>query len=485
MEENEKNISEEEANELFKEFSKIKNCYTNIKNPFNYLLKDKNRDALNMDEKVCFYGKLKLAMDNVNGEKEYEYKNNAINAIENTNKFIEDNIIPQLHGIVILSKLATNKCFKFENSIKQELEEDIELKVNVFEQLKQKLREAQQEIEGVLNNDKAKVFSNYKGIKNLTTDYTTYGYLLDLGVKCYYTIDIEIEKDYWGIFCCMFLGVLQVVGGVMLKSFTGNDFGLIREGFSDIKFGFECLIGKKQFSWKAYGEKKKAFLVNLAINLVVGYFSGNLTSVTNNSDNNIKDLLIETGKYALKEGINAVAENMIGKDLIKKIFNKVKEYINLNSQINKLLDEICNNLFDNQIFDKIICMDALIDSKNNINNFNNKLKIALNKIYKFSNSLSTIIKVFKSIIDTIKSSENGLIKLAEIFKTTITNISGLSESISILTNFLSNLKGEILGVLENQTQGFFDKINNFEDYINKKLIGTNCDDLFDILKKII
>ena len=93
----------------------------------------------------------------------------------------------------------------------------------------------------------------------MTNDYDTYIYLIDLGIECYYTIDIEIEKDYWGIFCCMFLGVLQVVGGVMLKTFIGNDFGLIKEGISDIIYGFECLIGEEHFSWKTYGEKKKHF----------------------------------------------------------------------------------------------------------------------------------------------------------------------------------------------------------------------------------
>ena len=275
----------------------------------------------------------------------------------------------------------------------------------------------------------------------------------------------------------MFLGVLQVVGGVMLKTFIGNDFGLIKEGISDIIYGFEYLIGEEHFSWKIYGEKKKAFLINLAINLVVSYFTGNLISTTNNSDGNFKDLLVETGKHAVKKGINYVAKNMIGKDLIKKIFMKVKEYINMNSKINELIDKICKNLLENEIFDKIICMDALLDCEKNIKNFNEKLTLALNKIDKFANSLGTIIKVFKSIIDIIKS------KLAEIFKTSISNISGLSESIDILVNFLSNLNGEVLGILEKHTEDFSDGINNFEDYINKKLIGKNCDDLFDILKK--
>jgi hypothetical protein len=64
--------------------------------------------------------------------------------------------------------------------------------------------------------------------------------------------------------------------------------------------------------------EKKAFLINLAVNLVVGYFTGNLTSMTNNSEGSIKNLFVEAGQYAVKEGVNYIAENMIGKDTFKK-----------------------------------------------------------------------------------------------------------------------------------------------------------------------
>ena len=49
--------------------------------------------------------------------------------------------------------------------------------MNAFENLKQKLREAMEEIKAVLNNDKATVYRNYRGIKDLTKDYDTYIYL--------------------------------------------------------------------------------------------------------------------------------------------------------------------------------------------------------------------------------------------------------------------------------------------------------------------
>ena len=132
---------------------------------------------------------------------------------------------------------------------------------------------------------------------------------------------------------------------------------------------------------------------------------------TDNVKDNVKDLLVEAGKCAVKKGVNLLAKNLIGDEIFKKIFAKVKEYINLNSKINSLIDKICNKLLDNEIFDKIICMDALVDNKNNLNNFIKKFQAALNKLFKFSNSLSCIINVFKSIIDAIKSSKDWLTEL--------------------------------------------------------------------------
>ena len=477
------NLNKEEIYKLYDKFKlDIENNYKNIQNPFNYLLRDYNEEALKIDEKTCFYAVFKKALINVDGSKSYSLKKDACIAIEKTIKFIDDNIIPQLHGMLSISKLSTNKCFKFNNTLKKDLEEDIQLKADTFEKLKQKLKEASKEIEGVIDNEDAIVHINQYGIKKLTTDLDTVFYFIDLGIELYYTIDIEIEKNYWGIFCCMFLGVLQVVGGCMLKVFTGNDFGLIKEGLSDIKYGFECLIGKKQFSWKTYGEKKKAFLVNLAINLVVGYFTGSLTSVPK-GDTSVKDLLIKAGAHAVKEGINTAVENLIGKDLIKSVFDKVKEYIKLNSAINNLIDNVCQNIFKNPIFDKMLCLDELQEEKDNLNIFFKKINKTLDKIDKFSNSIKMFIQVFKSIINTIKSDENWFLKLTNIFKTTIANFKELKESCNFLVHFLDYFNEEVLGFLENYTQGFSNQVNNFEDYINKKLLGHNCNDLFDLLKK--
>ena len=74
----------------------------------------------------------------------------------------------------------------------------------------------------------------------------------------YYQIDIEIKKDWFGIIFSMCIGALEIVAGCILFCYTDGVFGteLIEEGYNDIKFGVECIIGKREFSWSEFKKKK-------------------------------------------------------------------------------------------------------------------------------------------------------------------------------------------------------------------------------------
>ena len=85
----------------------------------------------------------------------------------------------------------------------------------------------------VINNDKAKIYIHREEISTITKDLSIYSYLTDLGIKCNYRIEIEIEKDWFGIFTVLFIGICELTVGVLLKIIIQNDFGLIEEGFSD------------------------------------------------------------------------------------------------------------------------------------------------------------------------------------------------------------------------------------------------------------
>jgi len=47
----------------------------------------------------------------------------------------------------------------------------------------------------------------------------------------------------------------------------GSEF--IEEIYNDIKYGIECLIGKKEFSWSDFKKKKLSFLINKTISISI------------------------------------------------------------------------------------------------------------------------------------------------------------------------------------------------------------------------
>ncbi|KAF6733932.1 Protein translocase subunit SecA [Oryzias melastigma] len=75
-----------------------------------------------------------------------------------------------------------------------------------------------------------------------------------------YAFAVEQEPSYWGASLVFFLGVLQIVAGVLLAVFTCGTLaqvgiGLITEGISDCIYGIEALV-TGEFSWKDWAIQK-------------------------------------------------------------------------------------------------------------------------------------------------------------------------------------------------------------------------------------
>ena len=64
---------------------------------------------------------------------------------------------------------------------------------------------------------------------------------------------------------------MEITAGCILLWYTGGEFSseLIDEGYSDIKYGVECLIGTKEFSWSDFKKKKINFLIKTAVNIAI------------------------------------------------------------------------------------------------------------------------------------------------------------------------------------------------------------------------
>ena len=225
------NGREEEILKKYSEFEEkmreeIKN--NEILNPFTFLKGKHYSESFKRDKDCCFYGCYLDEMPHLDNTKTDYYKEKGLESIKKTLDLIKGKMFPQIQGIECVSSLAKKNMIY--NQFKY-LNKDIDDKLNTLQNLLQKLNENYQKIESTLGNEKKILHLSMKGIKSISdNDLDNLNFLGDLGIDFYYEIEIETKKDYFGIFCIIFLGAIEFVGGCMLKLTLGNDFGLMKEG---------------------------------------------------------------------------------------------------------------------------------------------------------------------------------------------------------------------------------------------------------------
>lgn len=109
----------------------------------------------------------------------------------------------------------------------------------------------------------------------------------------------------------------------------------MKEGIEDIKYGINCLLEDKDFSWEEVGRRKLAFLINLAVSFAVGFITGQsnfkIDSGEKVSFNNLmKEGAKELGTHLVKKGVKYVCKNIFGEKLIKNVIKKVKDFLKIN-----------------------------------------------------------------------------------------------------------------------------------------------------------
>ena len=141
--ENEEEINENIILEKYKNYENdLKKKYLKdleqieFQNPMNYINGELFKKGYNKSKDLCFYGNYLDALEKLNGESDYDIKNEAISKIPETINFIENNMIPQLGGTEIIISHVKN-YFAFFN--KNEFPIDIESKMNSFQKLRNTL----------------------------------------------------------------------------------------------------------------------------------------------------------------------------------------------------------------------------------------------------------------------------------------------------------------------------------------------------------
>ena len=172
----------------------------------------------------------------------------------------------------MLSSISNiNNNFEEREDIKpcEDCKNDIKEKLEIIGKISQGLMENIKIVENSIGNDKHSItIKNKVCISDLTSKEDLRYFFNELKIGPFYELDIEVKKDWLGIFCTIFIGALEIAAGCILMCYTGGRFGseFIEEGFDDIKYGIECLAGKKEFSWSDFKKKKLNFLIKTAVN---------------------------------------------------------------------------------------------------------------------------------------------------------------------------------------------------------------------------
>ena len=407
-------------NELSKNYFKDLNNLPQIEfqNPINYMSGELFKKGFDKYKDLCFYGNYLNSLNILHGEKEYSYKNSAINKITETIDSIKNSMIPQLGGTEIITSHVKNYLPILN---KNEFPIDLESKMNSFQKLQNILDENKNKIKSVLNNEKAKIFIRYKNLKNITKFYDSINFFNNSGISYYCEINVEIEKDWFGIFFTIFLGACEIMAGSFLCGIGLGNIGidLMNEGLEDIKYGFECLVGEKQFSWKELGNRKMAFVIKVATSYTLKWifkgFKNPFKKVelkkSNEYFNLVKRKAIEIGTQKV---VNYTINKCLGPKFFEKIIQKLKEFSKKISNIffeNKIKNILIDK-YKNQIKQMLI-----IDSLADVNSWKQvlcvKMKMSLNCL---SRILEIVVKTILNLLNSLFKIDSWENKLNEIFQ---------------------------------------------------------------------
>ncbi|XP_061573869.1 uncharacterized protein LOC133440573 [Cololabis saira] len=151
------------------------------------------------------------------------------------------------------------------------LEKQFTTKCNMYKSFDENITEAIKKLEEIRDKEKdalAKKSPVFSLVSSADEELQAEAYnLYNKGMK--YIFAVEEEPTLWGALVVLFLGILQIVAGVLLTVFTFGTLakvgmGLITEGVSDCIYGIEALV-TGEFSWKSWAIEKA---ISIGISLI-------------------------------------------------------------------------------------------------------------------------------------------------------------------------------------------------------------------------
>ncbi len=444
----------------YKEFEKkIKKEYFKSKlqllNPFNYFTFDDYSSAYEQDKSSCFFAKYYQEIGSLGEKKNDEEKETLKNKVNETCDELQDNLqtsleamystISNLHNILS----EENKDFK----PYEDCQIDIKNKLIIIKNISEGLKKNVEIIEQSKGNDNQILKrKNFVNISDLTKNKDIQIYFISsMKIYGFWEISIEVKKDWFAIIFTVCLGALEIIGGCVLLCLTDGAFGseFIEEGYNDIKYGVECMLGKKAFSWSEFKKKKINFLIKTAVKIVIKLLTcgipikplkaGKLGAVFKQVG---KKLLVK----AARDVGTAIINHFIGPDVIQKIISKIEGVLR-NGVINFFGNKLKQLIHDE--FGSVMCVNIMVyKGKNPIERLlKEQLKLGLRNL---GNLIKLLVRILKKIFSAIKNKDVGGV-LKSIFEESKHEIlellnSGLKKSLSsLVSGSLSELKNLIIG----------------------------------------
>ena len=247
-------------------------------------------------------------------------KDNLNKKVIETYSKLQDNLQTSLEAMYSTISNLNNTVSEENEGIKpyEDCRNDIKDKIEIIGKISEGLKENIEIINKSKGNDKhilkVKKYVKISELTNKPNKEDLLHYFYSMKIYGFIQIDIEIKKDWWGIFFTICLGALEITAGCILLFYTGGQFGseLIDEGYDDVKYGVKCLIGTKEFSWSDFKKKKINFSIRTTVNITIKLLTGGFSnfSKTKKSNVGLKGIFKEVGKKIIKKAVKDIGKSL-------------------------------------------------------------------------------------------------------------------------------------------------------------------------------
>lgn len=381
-------------------------------------------------------------------QKGASYKERAVADLKEARKIIADILIPQIHSLPVLASFA-HQGTQGEDS---DFNKQAETKAAVY---KTQLQHIDAVIDVIENSTRDLKVQGYQSISTALSDPENYNSELALfnasGLEHFYQVVEEPpppkkKGSFLGAIGCMFLGICQVVVGVVCCA-TGNIYlgkVLIKEGVNDVMYGIRKGLDGS-FTWKGYKEHK---VISLAITLAttgIEHIKARAAAA--------REAAKTTSQQTIRATTDAVSLEQIRDDNL----TRAKQFV-VKTVIHSGVREIAGFAVDRAIDAGIKLhkdeIEALVRKKIVVSLGKPDVKSALNKII-VANKISHINKIIYDLLTTKKTNFD---KVADVVKSVMSGQhavltatvrlmavkSALSECEDLLNDFGSELSSRIL-----------------------------------------